>query len=87
MIAAPLAPTDRARKLAAMARAWALVALSLSLSGCGLAGTTTAAAGGAASEAQQAREAKHTEERLKQQVNAAFEQAADQRPDAEEAGR
>ena len=87
MIAAPLAPTVRARKLAAMARMWALVGLSLSLSGCGLAETTTAAAGGAASEAQQAREAKHTEERVKQQANAAFEQAAQQRRDAEEAGR
>lgn len=70
-----------------MARVWALVTLSLSLSGCGLAGTTTAAAGGAASEAQEAREAKQKEERVKPQLDAAFEQAADKRRDAEEAGR
>jgi hypothetical protein len=51
--------------------------------GCGLAGTGAAAAAGGASEVQQAAQARQTEEKVRQQVNAAQQQAAQQRQDAE----
>lgn len=70
-----------------MTRMWALPALMLTLSGCGLAGTGGAAAAGAAAEAQQAQQAKTTEEHVQQQVDAANKQAADQRAAAESQGQ
>jgi hypothetical protein len=70
-----------------MGRVWALLASMLSLSGCGLAETGTAAATGASAQAQQAAQAKTTEERVKQQVDAAYQQAADQRAAAESQGQ
>jgi hypothetical protein len=87
MIAAPLASRLRAGKLVYMGRVWALTALMLALSGCGLAETGTAAATGAAAEAQQAAQAKSTEERVQQRVDAANQQAADQRAAAESQGQ
>jgi hypothetical protein len=54
-----------------------------SLAGCGLAETTTAAATGAAAEAQQAQEAKTTLNHVKQELDAAARESAQQREDAE----
>lgn len=62
-----------------MERALALLLLTGCLSGCGLAETTTAAGAGAASQAKQAAEAKQTEARVKQQIEASYSQAAEQR--------
>ena len=61
------------------ARALLLLILASALGGCGLAGTTTAAGAGAASEAQQAADAKRTEAQVKQQIEASYSQAAVQR--------
>jgi hypothetical protein len=87
MIAGTLAPAGGARKLKAMGRAWVLIALLWPLASCGLAETGTATATGAASAAQQAAQAKQTEDRVKQQIDAASRQAAEQRraadPDAQ----
>ena len=83
MIGAALAPPVGARKLKDMRRVWALLTLTMSLAGCGLAGTGAPGAAGAAAEAQQARQARHTQEQVKQQIDAAVQQAADQRRDAE----
>ncbi|HUK00871.1 MAG TPA: hypothetical protein VLW26_01175 [Steroidobacteraceae bacterium] len=60
------------------------IALALALSGCGLGATTAAAPVAGASELQQAHDAKETEERVRQQVEAA-QQAEAQRRDAAEA--
>ena len=60
------------------ARALLLLVLASALGGCGLAGTTTAAGAGAASEAQQAADAKRTEAQVKQ-IEASYSQAAEQR--------
>jgi hypothetical protein len=54
-----------------------------SLAGCGIAGTGAAAAAGGTSEVQQAAQAKHTEEKVREQVNGIQEQAAQQRQDVE----
>ena len=62
-----------------MRRLLALLAAASSLCGCGLAETTTAAGAGAASQAQQAAQAKQTEERVKQQIDASYQQAEEQR--------
>ena len=61
----------------------ALAALLLPLSGCGLAETGVTAAAGGESAAQQAKEAKQTEAKLQQQINAAYQQDAAQRKAAE----
>ena len=61
-----------------------LIVLALfTLSGCGLAETAASGATGAAAEAQQASEAKNTEARVKDQVQAAQQQDADRRHAAE----
>lgn len=61
-----------------------LIVLALfALSGCGLAETAATGATGAAAEAQQASEAKKTEDRVKDQVQAAQQQDADRRHAAE----
>jgi hypothetical protein len=70
-----------------MGRVWALLTLMLTLAGCGLAGTGAAGASGAAAEAQQAAQAKQTEDRVKQQIDAAQQQASDQRHAAEAAAQ
>lgn len=59
---------------------WLLPAV---LSGCGLAGTGTAAAGGAAAEAQQAAQARQTEQRVRDQIDTANRLAEEQRRAAE----
>jgi len=57
--------------------------LSAMLTGCGLAETGAAAAAGGASQVQQAREAKQTEERVQKQVDAALQLDAQHRHAAE----
>jgi hypothetical protein len=47
--------------------------LGATLAGCGLAETGAAAAAGGASQVQQAQEGKRTEERVKQQLDAAMQ--------------
>jgi hypothetical protein len=64
------------------ARLLALLAV-LPLAGCGLAETGAGAAAGGASAAQQAKQAKETEARIQQQVNAAYQQDAARRKAAE----
>jgi hypothetical protein len=66
-----------------MRRVWALLTLTMALAACGVAGTGAAGAAGAAAEAQQAAQARQTEERVKQQIDAAQQQGADQRRAAE----
>jgi|GEM_PF-2388388 len=87
MIGAALAPAVGARKFKGMGRVWALLTLMLTLGGCGLAGTGAAGASGAAAEAQQAALAKQTEDRVKQQIDSAEQQASDQRRAAEAAAQ
>ncbi len=58
---------------------WPLLVLLILPAGCGLVDTGATAAAGAQSAAQQAAAAKQTEDRLKQQLDAAAKQAADQR--------
>lgn len=59
----------------------------LSLAGCGLAETGATAAAGGASAAQQARQAKETEAKIQQQINAAYQEDAAQRKAAEAAAQ
>jgi hypothetical protein len=53
--------------------------LGAMLAGCGLAETGAAAAAGGASQVEQARQAKQTEARVQQQVDAAVQLDADHR--------
>jgi hypothetical protein len=53
------------------------------LAGCGLAETGAAAAAGGASQAEQVRQGKRTEAQVQKQLDAAYQQAADQRRAAE----
>jgi hypothetical protein len=69
-----------------MGRLTVLLALVSCLGGCGLAGSG-AAATAAASEAQQAAQATQAEARVKQQIDASYQQAAEQRRAAETDGR
>lgn len=55
----------------------------LTLAGCGLGETAVSAAAGAASQAEQAKEALRTEARVKQQLDEAAAVAAQQRQAAE----
>jgi hypothetical protein len=61
----------------------AAAAVLLALAGCGLVETGATAASGGASAAEQAKEAKQTEAKLQQQINAAYQQDAAQRKAAE----
>jgi hypothetical protein len=89
MTAAALASPARARKLekppedlpadSHMGRLTALLALVSCLGGCGLAGSGAAATAGAASEAQQAAQATQAEARVKQQIDASYQQATERR--------
>ena len=55
------------------------------LSGCGLAETGAAAAAGGASAAEQARQAKQTEDKMRQQIDDAEKKGAEAREAAEKA--
>jgi hypothetical protein len=70
-----------------MARSLVLLSLVLSLTGCGVAETGAAAATAATTKAQEAREGLKTEARVREQVDAAMKQAADQRNAAEAASQ
>lgn len=66
----------------------ALPLLAASLcAGCGLAGTAVATGTGAAAEVQEAQQAKQTEDRVKRELDAAQQAAAQQRNDAESQGK
>ena len=55
--------------------------------GCGLAGTAVATGAGAAAEVQDAKQAKQTEDRIKQQLDQAQQAAAQQRANGESQGQ
>ena len=55
--------------------------------GCGLAGTAVATGAGAAAEVQDAKQAKQTEDRIKQQLDQAQQAAAQQRANSESQGQ
>ena len=63
------------------------VAAALMTASCGLAGTAASTAANGVSEAQQAGEAKATEDRVKQQVQDAMRANAQQRDQAEQAAQ
>jgi hypothetical protein len=66
-----------------LAKPLAIVVAVLALAGCGLAETGVTAAAGGASAAQDAKQAKDTEAKLQQQINAAYQQDAANRKAAE----
>jgi len=66
-----------------MARSFVILSLMLSLAGCGVAETGSAAATAAASKAQEAREGLKTEARVREQLDTAMKQSADQLKAAE----
>jgi lipoate-protein ligase B len=73
-----------------MSRSWsttcgilALGFTAASITGCGLADTATTAAVGASTEVQQAQQAKTTLDHVKQQLDAAQRESAQQREQAE----
>ncbi len=70
-----------------MRYALASLLLLAALSGCGLAGTGTAAAGAAGAEAQQAAQARQTEQHVREQLDAANRLAEQQRQAAEAQGQ
>jgi hypothetical protein len=70
-----------------MARSLIVLTLVLSLTGCGVAETGAAAATAATTKAQEAREGLKTEARVREQVDAAMKQAAEQRNSAEAASQ
>lgn len=70
-----------------MAKSLVLLSLILSLSGCGVAETGAAAATGAASKAEEVRQGLATEDRVREQVNAAVKLDAQRRQDAEAASQ
>jgi len=68
--------------LSSLAKSLAVL-VTLMLAGCGLAATSVTTAAGGASAAQDAKQAKDTEAKLQQQINAAYQQDAAQRKAAE----
>jgi hypothetical protein len=70
-----------------MGRAWAALALLTLLGGCDLGGSGAAATAGTASAAQQASEAHKAGERVRQRLDAAGQQAAQQRQAADPDGQ
>lgn len=70
-----------------MARSLVLLSLILSLAGCGVAETGASAATAAAGKAEEARQGLRTEARVREQLDAASKQAAEQRNAAEAAAQ
>ena len=70
-----------------MVRSLAFLSLILSLAGCGVAETGAAAAAAGASKAEELRQGLQTEARVREQLDAASRQAADQRSAAEAASQ
>ena len=59
-------------------RALSAMVLTISLAGCDLAGTAATTAAGASAELQQARQAKQTEDQVRQQLDPATHQHVEQ---------
>lgn len=70
-----------------MVRVLALFVVIAALGGCGLAETGAAAGSAGSSAAQQAAQAQQTEARVRQDIDAAYRQAAQQRDAAEADGK
>jgi hypothetical protein len=70
-----------------MRKSLVLLPLFLALAGCGVAETGAAAAAGGASAVEEARQGRQTEARVQQQLDAAYQQAAEQRKAAEAASQ
>lgn len=70
-----------------MTKSLVLLSLILCLAGCGVAETGAAAAAAASSKAEEARQGLRTEARVREQLDAASRQAADQRSAAEAASQ
>jgi hypothetical protein len=70
-----------------MARSVVLLTLILSLTGCGVAETGAAAASAGAAKAEEVRQGLQTEARVREQVEAASKQAAEQRAAADAAAQ
>jgi hypothetical protein len=86
----PLAPAVGARKLSSMKqliRLWPLLSLAPLIGGCGLAETGAATATGAQSAAQQATDARKTEEQVQQRLEDAARQDAARRAAGEAQGQ
>ena len=64
-----------------------LIPIALTLTGCGLADTSTAAASAAAAKAQEIRAGQQAEARIQTQIDAAYQQGAEQRHAAEAASQ
>jgi hypothetical protein len=70
-----------------MERSWALLAMTLALAGCGVAGTGVSAGAATESAAQQAAQARAAQDQVRQQIDAAYREAAEQRRAADADGR
>ena len=66
---------------------WALCALTLALAGCGVAENGVSAGAAAESAAQQAAQARAAQDQVRQQIDAAYRQAAEQRRAADADGQ
>jgi len=66
---------------------WALLAMTLALGGCGVAETGMSAGVATESAAEQAAQARAAQDQVRQQVDAAYREAAEQRRAAEADGR
>ena len=64
-----------------------LLALPFLLAGCGVAGTGASAGAAAEAAAQQEAQGRAAEDKVRQQIDAAYKQAADQRRAAETDGQ
>jgi hypothetical protein len=73
--------------LKGMERLWALLVVALPLAGCGVAETGASAGTAAESAARQATQAQAAQDQVRQQVDAAYRQAAEQRRAAEADGQ
>ena len=70
-----------------MARLWVPLALAMTLSACGVVDTGATAAAQAESAAQQAAQAQAAQERVRGQIDAAYDEAERQRRAAEKDGQ
>jgi hypothetical protein len=70
-----------------MGPVWGLLALPLLLAGCGMADTGTAAGSAAESAAQQAAQSRAAQDKVREQIDAAYREAEEQRRAAETDGR
>jgi len=70
-----------------MERFSALLAMTLALAGCGAAGTAVSTGAAAESAAQQAAQARAAQDQVRQQIDAAYREAAEQRRAADADGR